>query len=371
MSRPPARVSPATHARRRLVAIAVVAGAVLLLLLLALRGCSDDSGGEQSAAPEETTEFTVSVSGDLLIHSPVFFQAQALAGGAGYEFGPMLEQLRPYVKDADLAICHVETPVSDVAPPSGLPTFNAPPELADAVVDTGWDICDTASNHSTDQGQEGVDGTAEVLDNAGIGHTGSFASEKDRDEPLIVRVKGVRVALVAFTTGSNGLVPEDYSLNVASEPDEVIADARAAREAGADVVIVNMHWFSETVDEYSTEPSTEQIEFAEALVAAPEITAVVGQGPHVVQPIEWIDDKPVVYSEGNLLANQGAAAGLADASQDGIVALLDFVAGGGLRAGGARELRAGLRLAARLHGAPGRGRTRIRHRGRSGAARLV
>ena len=116
------------------------------------------------------------MSGDLLIHSPVFFAAQALAGGAGYEFRPMLERLRPYVKGADLAICHFETPVSDVAPPSGLPTFNAPPELAGAVADTGWDICDTASNHSIDQGQAGDRRRpAELLDDTGIGHTGSFA----------------------------------------------------------------------------------------------------------------------------------------------------------------------------------------------------
>ncbi len=315
-------MSRATYLRRRLVAVAALAVIVALLLFLALGGGSDP--GNESAAPEEATEFTVSVSGDLLIHSPVFFQAQSLAGGAGYDFGPMLAQLRPYVKGADLAICHFETPVSDVAPPSGLPTFNAPPELADAVADTGWDVCDTASNHSTDQGQEGVDGTAEVLDAAGIGHTGSFPSPEAREKPLIVNVNGVRVALVAFTTGSNGLVPEDYSLNVASESEEVIADARAAREAGAEVVLVNMHWDAQVVDEYSTEPSAEQVALAEQLVAAPEITAVVGQGPHVVQPIEWIDDKPVVYSEGNLLANQGSAAGLPEPSQDGIVALLDL-----------------------------------------------
>jgi poly-gamma-glutamate synthesis protein (capsule biosynthesis protein) len=317
-----ARHTSATYRRRRAAFALAAIAAVVLVLFIVIGGGS--GGGGESAAEEKPVELTVSVSGDLLIHSPVFFRAQALAGGAGYDFKPTLAPLEPYVKKADLAICHFETPVSDIVPPSGLPTFNAPPELADAVVATGWDICDTASNHSTDQGQEGVAATVELLDRVGIGHTGSYASARAQAEPLIVKAKGVRVGLVAYTTGSNGLVPEPYSLNVASEPDEVLEDARAARAAGAEVVLVNMHWFSETVAEYSTEPSEEQVEFAEALVAAPEVTAVVGQGPHVVQPIEWIDDKPVVFSEGNLLANQGAAAGLVEASQDGIVALLDI-----------------------------------------------
>jgi poly-gamma-glutamate synthesis protein (capsule biosynthesis protein) len=302
--------------------------AVLIFLLVLGAGSSPDDG---TSAPEEQVELTVSVSGDLLIHSPVFFAAQSLAGGSGYDFGPMLEELRPYVKTADLAICHFETPVSD-APPSGLPTFNAPPELADAVAETGWDVCDTASNHSLDQGQEGVDATGEVLDRAGIEHTGSFPSAEAQDEPLIVKANGVRVALIAYSTGTNGLIPEDYSLNLADGPEQVIADARSARDAGADVVLVNMHWSAQFVDEYSTEPSSMQREFAEELAAAPEITAIVGQGPHVVQPIEWMNGKPVVFSEGNLLANQGAAAGLAEASQDGIVALLEII----LDADGAR-----------------------------------
>jgi hypothetical protein len=323
--RPIARETAATYARRRFVVLAALGGIVVLLFLLVL--ATGSGPDDRTSTPQEPVELTVSVSGDLLIHSPVFFAAQSLAGGSGYDFRPMLEQLRPYVKTADLGICHFETPVSD-APPSGLPTFNAPPELAGAVADTGWDLCDTASNHSLDQGQEGVDATGQVLDRAGIAHTGSFPSAEAQDEPLIVKAKGVRVALIAYTTGSNGLIPEDYSLNLADGPEQVIADARAAREAGADVVLVNMHWSAQFVDEYATEPSSSQREFAEELAAAPEITAIVGQGPHVVQSIEWMNGKPVVFSEGNLLANQGAAAGLAEASQDGIVALLEIIVDG-------------------------------------------
>ena len=312
----------ASHRRRRFVLVVGVAAALALLAFAVIGGGLSSEDGSGTA--EEPVRLTVSVSGDLLIHSPVFFAAQSLAGGAGYEFGPMLEQLRPQVKGADLAICHFETPVTS-APPSGLPTFNAPVELAEAVAATGWDACDTASNHSLDQGQEGVDATVDVLDRAGIAHTGSFASAKDRDEPLIVKANGVRVGLVAYTTGSNGLVPEPHSVNIATRPEQVIADARAARDAGAEVVIVNVHWFTDAVDEYSSEPSTEQRAFAERLAATPEITAIVGQGPHVVQPIVWMNGKPVVFSEGNLLANQGAAAGLPEASQDGILATLEIV----------------------------------------------
>jgi poly-gamma-glutamate synthesis protein (capsule biosynthesis protein) len=232
------------------------------------------------------------------------------------------------VADADLAICHLETPLTE-GTPAGYPLFAAPAELADAIARTGWDACDTASNHTLDGGQEGVEETLRLLDAAGVAHTGSYASRRERGEPAILGVDGVRVALLAYTTDTNGLLlPEPHSVNVAERPEQVVADARRASEAGADAVIVNIHWGSEITPEYVSEPSEDQERFARKLARAPEVTAVVGQGPHVVQPIRFHGDTPVIYSEGNLLSNQGAAAGLAAESQDGLIALLDLTVDG-------------------------------------------
>ncbi|HEX2436133.1 MAG TPA: CapA family protein, partial [Solirubrobacterales bacterium] len=150
------RQSQASFRRRR-----IVAGAIGLAVLVVLAIGLLDGGGIVTDAPQSADEviqrsreddpvrFTVSVSGDLLIHSPVYERAQALAGGRGYDFAPMLKQVRPYVRGADLALCHVEVPMTP-APPASFPIFNTPPELADAIAKTGWEACDTASNHSLD-----------------------------------------------------------------------------------------------------------------------------------------------------------------------------------------------------------------------------
>jgi poly-gamma-glutamate capsule biosynthesis protein CapA/YwtB (metallophosphatase superfamily) len=338
------RESPAVYRRRRLAALAALAAIVLLTVLL-VRGC----GGEDSATrltaeavrraqlEAEPVELTISVSGDLLIHSPVFARALELGGGERYDFTPMLAELRPYVEEPDLAFCHVETPMG-AGTPTGYPLFNSPPELAEAIAATGWDACSTAANHSIDQGQEGVKATLEALDRAGVDHTGSYDSARAQRRPLILEAEGVRVALLAYTTDTNGLpLPHPYSVNVAEDPGQVIADARRARERGADAVIVNMHWSSEITPEYVTEPSPEQERFARGLAEAKEITAVVGQGPHIVQPIERLGGEYVVFSEGNLISNQGAAVGLAAGSQDGLIALLELVVDGdGARVEGVR-----------------------------------
>lgn len=329
----PVRDKQAVYRRRRLAAL-VVAAATTGLVAGAVVGSGsgetpESSEESRSAVLErEPANVRISFSGDLLIHSPVFFQALALGGGDRYRFEPMLAELRPYVKRPELAICHVETPISADAPPAGYPLFNAPVELAGAISATGWDACDTASNHTLDLGQEGVEGTIRSLRRAGVEQTGSYGSRRAQRQPLLLEAEGARIALLSYTTDTNGLpLPEPYSVNVATDPEQVITDARRARERGADAVMVTMAWGSEIAPEYSSEPSDEVRRFARRLVRAEEITAVIGHGPHVVQPFELIAGKPVAFSVGNLISNQSVAC-CAEASQDGIVALLDLVVDG-------------------------------------------
>jgi poly-gamma-glutamate synthesis protein (capsule biosynthesis protein) len=267
------------------------------------------------APPPEPVHLQVSVNGDLLIHSPIYNRAKALGGGRRYEFRPMLREIRRYIQPADLALCHVETPMGP-GPPHGYPLFNTPRGLAPAIKATGWDACSTASNHSLDGGMRAIAATGRTLTAAGVRHTGTFTSAVDRAKPLLMTVKGVRVAFLSYTEMTNGIpLPARWAVNIASAP-RILADARHARRRGARVVIVNLHWGAE----YQRIPSVFQKRLAHALTASSDITSVVGQHVHVVQPIRSVNGKLVVFGEGNLLSNQSSPA----ASQDGLIALLDI-----------------------------------------------
>jgi len=327
----PSRRAVAAHHRRRLIALALFAAAGLVAGLIVGSG----AGGGPSLTPKQAVRekraahpvhFTIEGSGDLLIHSPVWERALALGGGSHYDFAPELAQIKPYVAGADFALCHVETPMTP-APPTSYPIFNTPPALAQGIKATGFDACDTASNHSLDQGQTGIDDTGQALDHAGVPHTGSFPSPKAQHKLVIRDVRGVKIAFLAYTTDTNGIpAPYPWSVNIASAG-RVLADARRARKKGAEAVIVNLHWGGEIVPEYQVQPSPGQLALVKKLVASPLITAIVGQGPHAVQPIQHLDQKLVVFSEGNLISNQSPEAGLPASSQDGMVVLLDCVAG--------------------------------------------
>ena len=135
--------------------------------------------------------------------------------------------------------------------------------------------------------------------------------------------KGIRVAFLSFTAVSNGQsVPHAWSFNWA-DPRRILNAAKRARRRGAEAVIVNLHWGTE----FSHSISPSQAALADRLTRSPAISAIVGQHVHVVQPIRWIHGKPVVFGEGNLLSNQTAAC-CPPESQDGLIALIDFVVRG-------------------------------------------
>ena len=275
---------------------------------------------------EGAVHFTVSASGDLLMHQPLLDRALANGAGKEYDFAPFFSEIAPYVAEVDLGLCHVETPMGP-GPPSTYPIFNTPTGLAASIQRSGWDACDTASNHSLDQGQAGIDGTVKALRRHDVGHTGSFRSRRASRRPTMLRVHGVKIGFVAYTDATNGLsAPHPWSLNeyAAAKPKlgakKIIHDARKARAAGAEAVIAQLHWGEEN----SRTPNASQRAVARKLTDAKVITVVIGQGPHVVQPIERINGKFVVFSEGNLVSNQAASTGLPSATQDGLIALLRF-----------------------------------------------
>ena len=196
------------------------------------------------------------------------------------------------------------------APPASYPIFNTPPELARGIKATGWDACDTASNHSLDQAQTGIDETGKALDRAGVEHTGSFPSAAAQRKPVIVDVHGVKVALLAYTTDTNGIpAPHPWSVNIASRGPSAGRRAPGAadgRRGGDRQPPLGRR-------DRSRVPVRAQLGAARRWSrSSPHralITAIVGQGPHAVQPIERINGKFVVFSEGNLISNQSPRRG--------------------------------------------------------------
>src|SRR5215208_7623648 len=152
---------------------------------------------------ERPVRLTVAASGDLLIHTPVAQRALALGGGRRYDFAPLFASVRRRIAGADLALCHMETPLVP-GRVLGYPSFRSPPDLARSVGRVGWDACSTASNHSLDAGQYGVGTTLRALRRAGVRAAGTARSARERGRTTILRVRGVRAALLSYTAISNG-----------------------------------------------------------------------------------------------------------------------------------------------------------------------
>jgi poly-gamma-glutamate synthesis protein (capsule biosynthesis protein) len=167
----------------------------------------------------------------------------------------------------------------------------------------GWDACTTASNHSWDQGFDGVTTTADLFEANGIPSIGTFRDEAERDRPVILTTTdGVEVGVVAATYGLNGFeTPDDqwWAVSQTTEVrDDLLDQAARARAAGADIVIAHVHWGTE----YDHLPNADQVALADALTASPNVDLVLGEHAHVVQPITRVNGKWVVYRLGNMVA---------------------------------------------------------------------
>ncbi len=261
--------------------------------------------------------FTVLVSGDVLLRDTLWTQAarDAEARGAdGYDFRPMLAGVHRRISAADLAICHLETPVGDAdGPYSDYPVFQVPPQIVPALAWAGYDACTTASNHTLDAGADGVERTLRAFDAAGIEHSGSARSAEEGSRMTILAVRlhqrgggasdaAVRLALLSYTYGLNGFeAPSGKSWIVDTiDPEQILAEAEQARKAGADVVLVALHWGRE----YRNPPTADQQRIAKRLLASPDVDLVYGHHAHVPQPFAKINGKWVAYGLGNHLAEQ-------------------------------------------------------------------
>jgi poly-gamma-glutamate capsule biosynthesis protein CapA/YwtB (metallophosphatase superfamily) len=314
--------------RNRTLAADVVAVAVLTETIVA-----ETTVPPSTTVPPTTTTTTeppppprrsavLAFTGDTLAHRGVVAQAGANAANdedveAEYDFAPMFDLVRGTLTEADLAICHLETPLSsDNTSLSGYPTFNVPREMADALAGAGYDGCTTASNHSLDRRAEGVVSTLGVLDEAGLLHSGSARDQTEYDEPTIYDAGGISVASLSYSYGFNGFSEPADSPWLVNEIDveEITSEVAAARSNGAEYVVLSLHWGTE----YRHQPDAYQLDQAEQIAAIDGVDIVIGHHAHVVQPVDIVDDLPVVFGLGNFLSNQSAGC-CARGAQDGVI----------------------------------------------------
>jgi poly-gamma-glutamate synthesis protein (capsule biosynthesis protein) len=242
--------------------------------------------------------------GDIMGHDGQIASAYNDSTGR-YNYSEVFKFISPVIREADVAIANLE--VTLAGPPyKGYPQFSSPVALPAAARDAGIDIMVTANNHSADRGLAGIINTIMRLDSLGIAHTGTYTSAGERESqvPHIIEKNLIRLALLNYTYGTNGLpVPAPAVVDLIDK--SVIAkDIDAAKRSGADGIIVFIHWGTE----YDTLPSTTQTDLA-AWMMEQGVDLVIGSHPHVVQPMELIKedgtgDRLVVYSMGNFVSNQ-------------------------------------------------------------------
>ena len=267
----------------------------------------DASKEEEKKAPENAT-FTMAVTGDIMCHNTQYADAKT---ANGYDFSYVFEDVKKYIQTADIAVGNLETTFTgSQAGYSGYPTFNTPEALAYNLKDLGFDVLTTSNNHSLDKGYKGIESTIHYLDDADIAHTGTFASEESQNTILYKYVKGVKIAFLSYTYGTNGIpVPtgKEYCINLIDK-DLIKKHLEIAKQEEPDLICVSMHWGVE----YRTTPTDEQKDLADFLFQN-GADVILGNHPHVLEPMEkrkiTLEDGTekdgfVIYSLGNFISGQ-------------------------------------------------------------------
>jgi len=221
-----------------------------------------------------------------------------------YDYNDCFKFVKPIIEQHDIAVANLEV-THGGKPYKGYPQFTAPPALSSALKFAGFDVILTANNHSCDKGSKGVIGTLDVLDELGLTHTGTFRNKAERDStyPLILNKNGIRIALLNYTYGTNGLkVAKPLIINYIDSA-MIAKDLAKVKTMNADQIIVFTHWGKE----YLPLPDNYQKKW-EAFIYRHGADMVIGGHPHVVQPIERKKvenkDKFTVWSLGNHISNQ-------------------------------------------------------------------
>ncbi len=261
---------------------------------------------EKNTVTEQETSARIMANGDLLYHDIIYISAKKSDGT--YDFHENFEYVKPWLKQADLVIGDFEGTVNKDHYLAGYPLFNAPGEVMDAIKDAGYQVLDLAHNHILDSQIEGVVSTADAIEKAGMTPVGVYTHEPRDKAPIVIKeVNGIRVALLAYSYGFNGIEQsisqEDYNRYLSDlDEDKMKAEIeRAEKEADITIIMPQMGV------EYQIEPTEEQKKLYHKMIDW-GADIIFGGHPHVVEPAETVekngDKKLIIYSMGNFISNQ-------------------------------------------------------------------
>ncbi len=261
-------------------------------------------------------------AGDMMQHDAQI-EAALQSDGESYDYSPCFQCIKSFAEEADIAVCNFEVSLAG-KPYKGYPSFSAPDEFLDAIVSAGFDVFLTANNHCIDKRKKGLERTIEQMAKRNLVQLGTYTDSTDRANryPVIVEKKGVRIAMLNYTYGTNGIVPTEPNVVNYTSKAQILTDIAKAQSMNADYIIANMHWGIE----YAHEPNTAQKELGRWLIDN-GVDHVIGSHPHVVQPVERYVDKAgrehlIVYSLGNVISNMTR-----DDSDGGILIGLELTKG--------------------------------------------
>ena len=259
--------------------------------------------------PEPIT-FTLTSLGDTLCHNTQYWDAYNSKIDE-YDFSYVYEDIKNYTLSSDITIGSLETTFAGKEKGySNYPTFNTPDSLATALKDIGVDVVSLAGNHALDYGYTGLCRTIDVFNNIGLSHLGTYKTAEDQEKILIKDVKGVKIAFINYTYGTNGIpLPsgKDFCVNLIDK-DFIKKQINQAKEQNVDMIVVCMHWGTE----YRTTANSEQKDLANFLFEN-GVDVILGNHPHVLEPMEkktitlqdgTTKDVFVVYALGNFTADQ-------------------------------------------------------------------
>ena len=271
---------------------------------------NDNTVSNDKNLPTDDITFTLATTGDIMCHNTNFQDAYN-SSTKSYDFSYYFTDIKQYIEEADITIGNLETTLSGAKRGySGYPTFNTPEILAKNLKSVGFDVVSTANNHCMDKGYSGIESTIDFLDEAGLSHTGTFKSKKEQENILIKNVKGINIAFLSFTYGTNGIpIPKDkaYAVNLIDKK-LIKSQLELAKKENPDLICVSMHWGIE----YQTKANKEQENLADFLFQN-GVDVILGNHSHVPQQMEKreikLDDGTtkdgfVIYSLGNFMANQ-------------------------------------------------------------------